>query len=109
MNTDTIPTTVDVLEHLKRIQDEDGGKGIVYVVRTVTYYDPERTARRVETKHICHSYEEICQKLFDLDMRGWFVVNLHEEMDTYAFTYPGLLKIVIEMEQSPEWKNAALQ
>ena len=105
----TIPTTADVLEHLKRIQDEEeNGKDIVYEVHTVTYYDPERTWS-VDTKHICHSHEELCQKLFDLDMRGWFVVNLHEEMDKYAFIYPGLLKIVIEMEQSPEWQKSALQ
>ena len=105
----TIPTTADVLEHLKRIQEEDDVKDIVYEVHTVTYYDPERTTWCLDTKHICHSYEELCQKLFDLDMRGWFVVNLHEEMNKYAFIYPGFLKVVIEMEQSPEWQKSALQ
>lgn len=104
----TIPTTADVLEHLKRIQEEDDVKDIVYEVHTTTYYDPERTWS-VDTKHICHSHEELCKKLFDLDMRGWFVVNLHEEMNKYAFIYPGFLKIVIEMEQSPEWQKSALQ
>lgn len=109
----TIPTTADVLEHLKRIQDEEDGKDIVYEVHTVTYYDLERTWS-IDTKHICHSHEELCQKMFDLDMRGWFVVNLHvvnlhEEMDKYAFIYPGLLKVVIDMEQSPEWQKAILR
>ena len=113
MNSNTIPATVDVLEHLKRIQDEEDCKDIVYEVHTIAYYDPERTWS-VDTKHICHSHEELCQKLFDLDMRGWFVVNFHvvnirEEMDKYAFIYPGFLKVVIEMEQSPEWQKAALQ
>lgn len=110
----TIPTTADVLEHLKKIQDEEDGKDIVYEVHTTTYYDPVRRTWRVDTKHMCHSHEELCQKLFDLDMRGWFVVNFHvvnvpEEMGKYAFIYPGFLKIVIEMEQSPEWQKAALQ
>ena len=109
----TIPTTADVLDHLKKIQDEEAGKDIVYEVHTVTYYDLERTWF-LNTKYICHSHEELCQKLFDLDMRGWFVVNLHvvnlhEEMDKYAFIYPGFLKIVIDMEQSPEWRKATLR
>ena len=104
----TIPTTADVLEHLKRIQEEDDVRDIVYEVHTTTYYDPERSWI-VDTKHICHSHEELCQKLFDLDMRGWFVVNIHEGMNEYSFTYPGFLKIVIEMEQSPEWQKVALR
>lgn len=114
MNNQTIPTTADVLEHLKRIQDEEDGRDMVYEVHTVAYYDPERTWT-VDTKHICHSHEELCQKMFDLDMRGWFVMNfnvvdIHEEMDNkYAFIYPGFLKAVIEMEQSPEWQKAVLQ
>ena len=105
----TIPTTADVLEQLKRIQDEEDGKDIVYEVHTIACCNLERTWR-VDTKHICHSHEELCQKLFDLDMRGWFVVNFHvvnvrEEMDKYAFIFPGFLKIVIEMEQDEEWRG----
>ena len=105
----TTPTTADVLDHLKRIQDEEDGRDMVYEVHAMTYYDPERTWS-MDTKHICHSHEELCQKLFDLDMRGWFVVNLHEEKWTsMPSSILNFRRIVIEMEQSPEWQKTALQ
>ena len=73
----------ELLDEIKTKYEDDSDKPIsMYKLELQSYFE-DSPACSIEEEHVLE-WDDLCVRMFDLDVSGWVVVNVKDSMENYT-------------------------